>query len=110
MLKNVKAFAIAAVLTVSSVAFSATPFQIKVDLNVVPESGAPVMKVPAGAKAAVDRYFRFAERTHPLVLTHSYAARPDKKNKAERSFKNLPSLKLGCIPKQFGSKICALLE
>ena len=82
MLKNVKASAVAAVLAVSSAAFSATPFQIKVDLNVVPEAGAPVMKVPAGAKAAVDRYFRFAERTHPLVLTHSYAARPDKKNKA----------------------------
>lgn len=82
MLKNVKASAVAAVLAVSSAAFSAAPFEIKVDLNVGPESGAPVMKVPAGAKAAVDRYFRFAERTHPLVLAHSYAARPDKKNKA----------------------------
>ena len=52
-------------------------FKVNVDLNEPPETNAVHMAVQKGAEKAVERYFRFAERTHPLVISHGFAAKAE---------------------------------
>lgn len=54
------------------------PFPIGVDLKGDPERGTVALAVPKGAEAAADRYFRLAEQKHPVLLSHGFAAVPDR--------------------------------
>lgn len=53
------------------------PFPIGVDLKGDALTEAVALAVPKGAEAASDRYFRLAEKTHPVLLAHGFAAVPD---------------------------------
>ena len=66
---------VTAALACSSYAYS---FKVNVDLNETAETNEVHLAVQKGAEKAAERYFRFAERTHPLVLSHSFAAKPEK--------------------------------
>lgn len=52
-------------------------FKIKVDLQASPVKENVALAVPKGAEKASERYLRFAERTHPEVLAHAFAALPE---------------------------------
>ena len=52
-------------------------FKLKVDLNESPETNAVHLAVQKGAEKAAGRYFRFAERTHPIVVSHGFAAKAE---------------------------------
>lgn len=58
------------------------PFPIGVDLKGDVLSGSVSLEVPKGAETASDRYFRLAEKTHPALLEHSFAAVPDQAKEA----------------------------
>ena len=51
-------------------------FKIKVDLGEKPEQEEVSLAVPKGAEKASERYFRFAEKTHPDLLAHTFASLP----------------------------------
>lgn len=51
-------------------------FKIKVDLASQPEKQPVQLTVPKGAEKASARYFRLAEKTHPDLLAHGFAAPP----------------------------------
>lgn len=72
-------------LVAASCAFSmyAYSFKVNVDLSERPEpKDPPKLSVPKGAEKASERYFRFAEKTHPVVLKHGFAAKPEKAKEA----------------------------
>ena len=71
----------------ASLAPAADSFKIKVDLDEKAEDKAVELAVPKGAVKPCARYFRFAERTHPLVISHGYAA---KAKQAKVSFDDDP--------------------
>ena len=58
---------------------SAYSFKVKVDPRDPPEKKEVSLVVPKGAEAAAARYFKLAERTHPLLLVHGTAVREEEK-------------------------------
>jgi hypothetical protein len=79
--QNMKTIKLKLILALSSAVWAVTvqaySFKVKVDIGEVAETNAVKMAIPKGSEKPVNRYFRFAERTHPLVLTHGFAALPD---------------------------------
>lgn len=53
---------------------SAFTFKVKVDLEETPSKEPVNLEVPKGAEKAAGRYFRLAEKTHPLLIAHEFAA------------------------------------
>ena len=66
-------FVLCALLSCSAQAYT---FKIKVDLAGTPEKQPVQLAVPKGAEKASARYFRLAEKTHPDILAHGFAAPP----------------------------------
>ena len=54
---------------------SAYSFKVKVDPRDPPEKKEVSLAAPKGAEAAAARYFKLAERTHPLLLSRGGACR-----------------------------------
>jgi hypothetical protein len=71
-------------------------FKIKVDLQASPEKGAVTLALPNGAEKASERYLTFAERTHPDVMAHSFAALPNQA-KMEKEEGTLDDLDFGLV-------------
>ena len=65
----------------SALTADAYTFKVKVDLRDQPENEEVSLAVPKGAEAAASRYFKLAERTHPLLLAHGAAVRQEEKKK-----------------------------
>lgn len=74
----------------------ARSFKIRVDLGVKPEEAEIALSVPKGAEKAAGRYFRLAETTHPDLLTHGFAALPER-SKAVDADDPLADLKTGSV-------------
>ena len=72
-----------ALVAVTALALSAEAytFKVKVDPRDPPEKEEVSLVAPKGAEAASARYFKLAERTHPLLLAHGTAVRQDEKKK-----------------------------
>ena len=72
-----------ALVAVTALALSAEAytFKVKVDPRDPPEKEEVSLVAPKGAEAAAARYFKLAERTHPLLLAHGTAVRQDEKKK-----------------------------
>lgn len=61
----------------------AESFKVKVDVQDCPEPGASSpSKFPKGAEKAAERYFKFAEKTHPVLLSSGRAALLGQQKKA----------------------------
>ncbi len=73
------------------------PFPINVDLKGEAERGTVALAVPKGAEAASDRYFRLAEKTHPVLLSHGFAAVPDQPEEAPSDDDPLGELDPGVV-------------
>lgn len=71
-------------------------FKVKVDLQASPEKESVALAVPKGAEKASERYLKFAERTHPDVLAHAYAALPNQA-KMEKEEGTLDDLDFGLV-------------
>ena len=65
----------------SALTAEAYTFKVKVDPRDPPEKEEVSLVAPKGAEAASARYFKLAERTHPLLLAHGTAVRQDEKKK-----------------------------
>lgn len=78
-MKNVLIFALFCVW--GAFAALAYTFKVKVDPRDPPEKEEVSLVAPKGAEAASARYFKLAERTHPLLLAHGTAVRQDEKKK-----------------------------
>lgn len=63
----------------SALTAEAYTFKVKVDPRDPPEKEEVSLAVPKGAEAASARYFKLAERTHPLLLAHGAAVRQEEK-------------------------------
>ena len=74
-MKNIVFALLVAALWASPV--QAYTFKIRVDLLEESEEKAVSLAVPKGAEKASARYFRLAERTHPVLVSYGYAALPD---------------------------------
>jgi len=71
-------FIAAVVGSICAYSLHAYPFKVKVDVRDNPEKGQVSLSVPKGSEKASARYFRLAEKTHPLLLSHGFAAMPEK--------------------------------
>ena len=56
---------------------SAYMFKVKVDLGEKPVKDEIKLAVPKGAEKASERYLGLAEKTHPNLLSHGFAAIPE---------------------------------
>ena len=65
----------------SALTAEAYTFKVKVDPRDPPEKEEVSLAVPKGAEAASARYFKLAERTHPILLAHGSAVRQDERKK-----------------------------
>ena len=70
-----------ALVAVTALALSAEAytFKVKVDPRDPPEKEEVSLVAPKGAEAASARYFKLAERTHPVLLAHGAAVRQEEK-------------------------------
>lgn len=77
----------------------ADSFKIKVDLQDRPDPGASApSKFPKGAEKASERYFKFAEKTHPVLLSSGRAALLGQQKKADVGEDMLEDLDLAMGP------------
>ena len=83
-MKKTVGFTMAAALIALAWPVLADSFKIKVDLADRPEPGASApSRFPKGAEKASERYFRFAEKTHPVLLSSGHAALLGQQKKAD---------------------------
>lgn len=76
----------------------AESFKVKVDLQDRPEPGASApSKFPKGAEKASERYFKFAEKTHPVLLSSGHAALLGQQKKADVGEDMLEDLDMGPV-------------
>ncbi|MBO6122014.1 MAG: hypothetical protein J6Q49_09165 [Kiritimatiellae bacterium] len=97
-MKQISRLAIAFVCVVLASASGADSFKIKVDLADRPEPGASApSRFPKGAEKASERYFRFAEKTHPVLLSSGHAALLGQQKKADIEEDMLDDLDMGPV-------------
>lgn len=76
----------------------AESFKISVDLQERPEPGASTpTKFPKGAEKAAERYFKFAEKTHPVLMSSGHAALLGQQKKADVGEDMLDELDMGSV-------------
>ena len=97
-MKKTVGFTMAAALIALAWPVLADSFKIKVDLADRPEPGASApSRFPKGAEKASERYFRFAEKTHPVLLSSGHAALLGQQKKADAGDGMLDDLDLGPV-------------
>ena len=97
-MKQISGLAIAFACVVLASTSRADSFKIKVDLADRPEPGASApSRFPKGAEKASERYFRFAEKTHPVLLSSGHAALLGQQKKADIEEDMLDDLDMGPV-------------
>lgn len=97
-MKQISGLAIAFACVVLASTSGADSFKIKVDLADRPEPGASApSRFPKGAEKASERYFRFAEKTHPVLLSSGHAALLGQQKKAVVDEDMLDDLDMGPV-------------
>ena len=97
-MKKTVRFTMAAALIALAWPVLADSFKIKVDLQDRPEPGASApSKFPKGAEKASERYFKFAEKTHPVLLSSGHAALLGQQKTVESSGDMLDDLEEGVV-------------
>jgi hypothetical protein len=97
-MKQISGLAIAFACVVLASTSGADSFKIKVDLADRPEPGASApSRFPKGAEKASERYFRFAEKTHPVLLSSGHAALLGQQKKADIEEDMLDDLDMGPV-------------
>ena len=97
-MKQISGLAIAFACVVLASTSGADSFKIKVDLADRPEPGASApSRFPKGAEKASERYFRFAEKTHPVLLSSGHAALLGQQKKADVDEDMLDDLDMGPV-------------
>lgn len=97
-MKQISGLAIAFACVVLASTSGADSFKIKVDLADRPEPGASApSRIPKGAEKASERYFRFAEKTHPVLLSSGHAALLGQQKKADIEEDMLDDLDMGPV-------------
>ena len=97
-MKQISGLAIAFACVVLASTSGADSFKIKVDLTDRPEPGASApSRFPKGAEKASERYFRFAEKTHPVLLSSGHAALLGQQKKADIEEDMLDDLDMGPV-------------
>ncbi len=97
-MKQISGLAIAFACVVLASTSGADSFKIKVDIADRPEPGASApSRFPKGAEKASERYFRFAEKTHPVLLSSGHAALLGQQKKADIEEDMLDDLDMGPV-------------
>ena len=105
-MKQISGLAIVFACVVLASTSGADSFKIKVDLADRPEPGASApSRFPKGAEKASERYFRFAEKTHPVLLSSGHAALLGQQKKADIEEDMLDDLDMGPVAEDAIQKV-----